>query len=201
MIVDRVINLAGAVLAVLALAATGWILTLKLTEAETASGPGLIVMPASLGGPFELTDHRGQPVSDVAFADRPTLLYFGYTYCPDVCPLSLQTMATVLAKDESAINAAFVTIDPERDTVAHLADYMPLFHEEMVGLTGTAVEIEPVAKRFRVYFRHRKDIDSEMYPVDHSSYIYLMDADWRLVAVFRHDATADEIRVVLEPHL
>ena len=197
--VDRFVFLAGAVLAVFALATTAWILTVKLTEEETLAGPGLIVMPASLGGPFELTDHGGEPATEATFGGHLTLVYFGYSFCPDFCPMSLQTMAAAMAEagDEPAVKGAFITVDPERDHVEHLAGYVPLFHERLVGLTGSLAEIEPVAKAFRVYFKHRRDVDPEAYPVDHSSYIYLMDQDWRLAAVFRHDATAAEMKAAI----
>ena len=199
MVVDRLVLFAGAVLAVFALASTGWILTVKLTEEETLAGPGLVVMPASLGGPFDLIDHNGERITEETFAGHLTLVYFGYSYCPDICPISLQTLAAAMAGggDEQGVMAAFITVDPERDHADHLADYVPLFHERLVGLTGSIDEIEPVAKAFRVYFRHRKDVDPEAYPVDHSSYIYLMDRDWRLAAVFRHDATVDDMTMAI----
>jgi protein SCO1/2 len=205
MTADRLVLLAGALLAVVALATAGWILTTKLTEEETLAGPGLVVMPASLGGQFELTDHNGERTTAATFAGHPTLVYFGYSYCPDICPMSLQTMATAMAEenDEPRINGAFITVDPKRDHADHLADYVPLFHGRLVGLTGSMTEIETVAKAFRIFFKHREDVDPEAYPVDHSAYIYLMDQNWRLAAVFRHDATADEmkaaIRKLLQP--
>ena len=199
MTADRLVFLAGAVLAVLALATAGWILTVKLTEKQTLAGPGLVAMPASLGGPFDLTDHDGRQITEAAFAGHLTLVYFGYSYCPDICPMSLQTIATAMAEggDERGIKGVFITVDPERDHASHLAEYVPLFHEHLVGLTGSMAEIEPVAKAFRVYFQHRKDVDPEAYPVDHSSYIYLMDQDWRLAAVFRHDATVDDLTMAV----
>ncbi|MEM7043790.1 MAG: SCO family protein [Pseudomonadota bacterium] len=199
MIADRFVFLAGAMLAIIALVATGWILTVELTEDETIAGPGLIVMPASLGGPLELINHKGERVTEATFVGHLTLIYFGYSFCPDICPLSLQTMGIAMAElgDAPGIKGVFITVDPERDHVEHLAGYVPLFHERLVGLTGSTAEIDPVAKAFRVYFKHRKDIDPEAYPVDHSSYIYLMDHEWRLAAVFRHDATADEIKAAV----
>lgn len=200
---DRLILLAGAVLAIVALAATAWILIVKLTEEETLGGPGLVIMPASLGGPFELTDHKGEPATEAIFAGELTLVYFGYSFCPDICPLSLQTMADAMAElgDEPGIKGAFITIDPDRDHVEHLAGYVPLFHEQLIGLTGPIAAIEPVARAFRVYFKYRKDVDPEAYPVDHSSYIYLMDQNWRLLAVFRHDATAAEMKAAIREFL
>ena len=98
MTADRLVFSAGAVLAVFALVTTGWILTVKLTEEETLTGPGLVVMPASLGGPFELTDDKGDRVTEARFASHLTLVYFGYSYCPDICPMSLQTIAAVIAE-------------------------------------------------------------------------------------------------------
>lgn len=200
---DRLVFLAGAVLAVFALATTAWILTVELTEEETLAGRGLVVMPASLGGPFELTDHRGEPVTQARFAGHLTLVYFGYSYCPDICPLSLQTVGAAMEElgDDPGVKGAFITVDPERDHAEHLAGYVPLFHEQLVGLTGSIAEIEPVAKAFRVYFKHRKDVDPDAYPVDHSSYIYLMDQDWRLAAVFRHDATVAEMKAAIRKRL
>jgi protein SCO1/2 len=196
---NRFIRLAAAVTAVLALLATGWILSVKLTEEETLSGPGLVVMPASLGGPFELTSHSGEQVTEAAFAGHLTLIYFGYSHCPDLCPLSLQTMGAAMAVegDAGGIKGAIITVDPDRDRAEHLADYVPHFHDQLVGLTGSTAEIEPVAKAFRVSARLRKDVDSEDYPVDHSSYIYLIDRDWRLAAVFRHNATVDDIKAAI----
>ena len=196
MIADRLVFIGGAIIAIFALATTGWILAVKLTEEKTLAGPGLVVMPAGIGGPFELTNHKGDHITEAHFAGHITLVYFGYSYCPDICPMSLQTMAAVMAEgvDTQSIRGAFITIDPERDHASHLAGYVPLFHEDLVGITGSMAEIEPAAKAFRVYFRHRKDVDPEAYPIDHSSYIYLMDQNWRLAAVFRHDATVDDVR-------
>jgi protein SCO1/2 len=108
------------------------------------------------------------------------------------------TSAMEAASDELIdVAGAFVTVDPARDTVEQLAAYVPLFHKDLVGLTGDAEAIASLAKAFRAFYRLRTDIDAEDYPVDHSSYIYLMDPAWRLAAVFRHDATPEEITAAL----
>lgn len=201
---DRSIKILGIAIAVLALGATGLLLTERLLVERTISGDGLIAAPADLGGPFALTDHTGREVTQKAFAGTLTLVYFGYSFCPDVCPTALQKVALALndlGPRAEQVSAAFISVDPERDTPAHLADYVGLFHERIVGLSGPKNRIDAVTKRFRVYYALRRDIDPEDYPVDHSSYTYLMDRDWKLIAIFRHDATpeniADALRQVL----
>lgn len=193
---DRLVLRAGALVAVLALAATLWILGDELTQEKTLEGPGLVAVAADGGGPFALTDHRGGAVTEQAFAGRPTLVFFGYSHCPDFCPTSLLTVAQALAllgPEGSEVGGLFVSVDPERDTPEHLADYVPHFHERLVGLTGSKTEIDAVTRAFKVVYMIRKDIDPVDYPVDHSTFTYLMDGDWRLRAVLRHDATPEQM--------
>ena len=157
--------------------------------------------PAGIGGPFKLTSDAGKPLTEKAFAGKYALVYFGYSFCPDVCPLGLQKMAAGIDKlgdDSKKVVPVFVSVDPDRDTPDQLAQYVDLFHPEMVGLTGTAEEIKEVAKKFRVYYALHKDKDPENYPVDHSSFTYLMGPDWKIVAVFRHDATPENIAEALK---
>jgi protein SCO1/2 len=191
----------AALILALALGATVWILALKLGEQETMAGPGLVVMTSGVGGPFALIDQHGRSVTEADFADSPALVYFGYGFCPDICPTTLQTMAAALdsaAARARGVRGLFITVDPARDTVAALADYVPLFHADLVGLTGKVDAIDDAARAFRVYYKLRKDIDPERYPVDHSSFVYLMDRGWRLVGVFRHDATAEDMAAAIE---
>ena len=193
---DRLVLLAGALIAVVALVATAWILGDQLTEDKTLAGPGLVSVAADTGGPFALTDQSGARVTQQAFAGRLTLVTFGYSHCPDYCPTTLQTMALALedlGKQSEPVAALFVSVDPDRDTPAHLAAYVPQFHERLVGLTGSKAEIDAMTRAFRVVYSIRKDIDPQDYPVDHSTFIYLMDRDWQLRAVLRHDATPEEM--------
>lgn len=193
---DRLVLRAGAVVAVLALAATAWILGSELSQEKTMSGPGLVAVAADQSGPFRLTDHRGESVTQEAFAGRLNLVTFGYSHCPDFCPTTLQTMALALdalGPEGREVGGLFISVDPERDTPAHLADYVPHFHERLTGLTGSKAEIDTVTRAFRVIYTIRKDIDPVDYPVDHSTFIYVMDGDWRLRAVLRHDATPEEM--------
>ena len=189
------------VVALLAFGTTAWILTERLTEPKTLAGEGIVVAPAGIGGPFKLTSDAGKPLTEKAFAGKYALVYFGYSFCPDVCPLGLQKMAAGIDKlgdDSKKVVPVFVSVDPDRDTPDQLAQYVDLFHPEMVGLTGTAEEIKEVAKKFRVYYALHKDKDPENYPVDHSSFTYLMGPDWKIVAVFRHDATPENIAEALK---
>jgi protein SCO1/2 len=197
---DRYLLAAAALIAILALGAAVWIVAVKLGEKETMAGQGLMVMTSGVGGPFALTDHHGRAVTEADFAELPALVYFGYGFCPDICPTTLQTMAAALDTQTArakGVKGLFITVDPARDTAAQLADYVPLFHPDLVGLTGTEDAVGRAARGFRVYYKLRKDIDPESYPVDHSSYVYLMDRGWRLAAVFRHDATAENMAAAL----
>ena len=140
---------------------------------------------AAIGGPFTLTDQHGTRISDSSFRGRLMLVYFGYSYCPDVCPTDLAAMSTaidLLGLSGDAVQPIFITIDPERDTVQRLAEYASLFHPRLVALTGTPDEIHQVASEYRVYFE--KSGSGPNYQVNHSDIIYLMDRDGNFVAPF-----------------
>lgn len=142
---------------------------------------------AAIGGPFVLTDHNGKRVSEADYAGRHLLVYFGYTYCPDVCPTELQTMTEALdlmGASASAVQPLFITIDPERDTVSEMADYVSNFHPSMVGLTGSAEDIDAAAKTYRVYYAKGPVDEDDAYLMDHSSFVYLIDPNGRYVTHF-----------------
>ena len=193
---DRLVLRAGVLVGLLALAATFWILGDELTQDKTLEGPGLVAVSADRSGPFELIDHWEAPVTQRSYAGRINLVSFGYTHCPDFCPMILQTMAQAidrLGPEAERVGGLFISVDPERDTPAHLADYLPHFHERLTGLTGSKAQIDAVARPFGVIYALRKDIDPQDYPVDHSTLVYVMDGDWQLRAVLRHDATPDQM--------
>lgn len=190
-----------AALAVPAFGVTGWILGAKMLEAKTISGPGLIQTSASIGGPIEMVDQHGNPITEAAFSGRPAVIYFGYTYCPDVCPTSLQTVTEAmdsLGSDSEKVQPIFVTVDPKRDTPEIVGDYAAAFHDDMVGLTGSETQIAQTAKTFRVIFVVRDQGRGDDYLVDHSSYYYLMDADWKLAAVMQHDITPEQMAAAIK---
>ena len=158
-----------------------------------ASAPS--VGRALVGGPFNLTDQTGKRVSDKDFRGRYTLVFFGFTNCPDVCPSALQVMAAALDKlgpEAQKITPVFITVDPERDSPAQLASYLKSFHPRLVGLTGTPAEIEAVTKAYRVYVKKVADPRSGAgYTFDHSAIIYLMGPDGAYLAHFTHATSVD----------
>jgi cytochrome oxidase Cu insertion factor (SCO1/SenC/PrrC family) len=158
-----------------------------------ASAPS--VGRALVGGPFTLTDQTGKRVTDKDFRGRYTLVFFGFTYCPDVCPSALQVMAAALDKlgpQGQKITPLFITVDPERDSPAQLASYLKSFHPRLVGLTGTPAEIEAVTKAYRVYVKKVADPKSSAgYTFDHSAIIYLMGPDGAYLAHFTHATNVD----------
>ena len=149
---------------------------------------------AAIGGPFELTDHTGQRVTDVDVIDGPTLMYFGYTFCPDVCPLDTYRNAeTVAVLEERGIKVkpVMVTIDPERDTPESMAAFVGYLHEDMVGLTGSPEDISAVIKAYRVYAA--KNGDGENYLMDHSTWTYLMAPEHGFLEFFNRDITPEDM--------
>lgn len=158
-----------------------------------------------IGGPFALVDQDGKPRSDADFRGKPMLIYFGYSFCPDVCPTELAHMAhavELLGKDAEKVWEVFVTVDPERDTQAVMKEYVAQFSPRMVGLTGTPQQVAQAAKAFRVYFAKGKPDSDGIYMMDHSSLFYLMDGEGKFVTHFsarsRPEDMAAAIRKLLD---
>ena len=166
----------------------------------TASVPGGVL----IGGPFHLIDDKGRPVTDADYRGHWMLVYFGYTNCPDACPLTLQKVATAL-KDlgplADHLTPLFITVDPARDTPSQLTDYVKNFDPRIIGLTGSDEQIAAVAKAYRVYFAPAEPDKSGAYIVGHSSLLYLMDPSGRFNAILPQDASAGELTVVLRSKL
>ena len=151
---------------------------------------------AQIGGPFTLTDHTGKRVTEKDFQGRFTLIYFGYTYCPDVCPAELQVISAAidqLGEKGDKVTPVFVTVDPERDTVKQMASYVVNFHKRLVGLTGNPSEIREAAKAYRVYYAKSKDGSATDYLMDHSSIVYLMSPQGKYLAHFSYGTGVDEM--------
>ena len=152
---------------------------------------------ALVGGPFELVDHTGKTVTDKDFRGRFMLVYFGFTYCPDVCPSAMQVMSTALDQvgpKAEKIVPLFITVDPERDTPAQLAQYVPSFHPRLIGLTGTPEQVAAAEKAYRVYAKKVTDDKSTAgYTFDHTSLVYLMDPKGDYVAHFTHATPVERI--------
>ncbi len=145
-----------------------------------------------LGGPFTLTDHTGKRVTETEVFDELSLLYFGYTYCPDICPLDTYRNAEatdILAEMGITVKPVMITIDPQRDTPDVLAEFVGYLHEDMVGLTGSDAEISAVTKAFRAY--SAKNGEGENYLMDHSTFTYLIAPGGEFLEFFRRDLTSD----------
>lgn len=167
---------------------------------------GLLSGRAPVGGPFELTDQTGRRRTDADFRGKLVVLYFGYTYCPDVCPTELQSISLALDQLGAAAEAVqplFITVDPERDTPARLAGFVPAFYPRLIGLTGSPAEIRKTAIAYRTFFAKNSIATAGDYSVDHSGFIYLVGKDGRYLGFLPPglppDAIADAIRARLEP--
>lgn len=184
-----------ALLAVLAAVALGLGLRLAMVGYDSVPSEPAI----ELGGAFDLVDQTGTPRHDTDFRGRYMLVFFGYTYCPDVCPAKLQTVTAALESlpDDDAVKVVpvFITVDPARDTVPAMADYARHFHPRLVALTGSPEQIAAAARAYRVYFA--KAGEDENYLMDHSSFLYLMGPDGKLVRLFGAGATSEEIATAL----
>jgi protein SCO1/2 len=152
-------------------------------------------------GEFSLIDHRGTTVTDEEFRGTWPLIFFGYTYCPDVCPTTLAVVGLVmdlLGEDAAKVQPLFITVDPARDTPEIMADYVAAFHPRIIGLTGSATQIAAAAQSHRAYyakvlmFEGDKLIEDE-YAMDHSAYLYLMDPEGVYATVFASTDMADDI--------
>ena len=148
-----------------------------------------------IGGSFTLVDQHGKSRADGDFRGEHLLIYFGYTYCPDVCPTALSDMALVmdaLGDEADKLRPMFITIDPSRDTPERLKPYVANFHPKLVGLTGSEAAVAAAAKAYRVYFAKSKtEAGSGEYLMDHTSIIYLMGPDGRYLTHFTHGVTAE----------
>ena len=161
-------------------------------------GGGRLPGVAAIGGPFKLIDQDGKPFTDADLKGKPTLVFFGYTHCPDVCPTALLEMSQVLralGKDADRATGLFITVDPERDTPEIIKDYLAYFDPHLRGATGTQEQITAVEKEYRVYAK-KHPMENGDYSMDHSAVVYLMDKTGRFVAPFNlkrppKDAAAD----------
>jgi len=162
-----------------------------------------VAAPAAIGGPFQLTDQAGRIVTEKSLQGRPTLIFFGFTHCPDVCPTSLFEISEVLramGEDANRVNAYFISVDPERDTDAAMKDYLSSFDPHLKGLTGDPDAVAKVISGFRVYARKVPLKDGD-YTMDHTALIYLMDRDGHFVSPFNLKRTPEEAAADLKRYL
>ena len=155
-----------------------------------------------IGGPFALTDQNDARRTDADFRGKLMLVYFGFTSCPDICPTDLQAIGLALdqlGKDGEEVQPFFITVDPERDTPQLLADYGPMFHPRLIGLSGNATSIRQAARAYRVYYAKVPRTDGSNYTVDHSGFIYLMGRDGQYLGFFPPGTPPDRIAEVIRP--
>ena len=157
-------------------------------SSRIAGGPG------SIGGPFTLIDQRGTVVTNQDVITEPSLIYFGYTFCPDVCPLDTVRNGEaidLLAKAGKSATPIFITIDPKRDTPEVMAEYAQLIHPKMIGLTGTQEQVKAASKAYRTYYKSHDSEGEEFYLVDHSTMTYLVLPKHGFVEFFKRDQSAE----------
>jgi protein SCO1/2 len=170
----------------------------------SAGGGVQLPQGLTLGGPFNLVDEKGQPVTERDFAGRWMLIYFGYTFCPDVCPTELGVMASAidaLGPAGDKVVPVLITIDPQRDTSEHLAGYVSAFHPRLRGLTGTPEQVAEVARRYRVYYARAQRSETTDYLMDHSSFIYLVGPDGRTRSLFRPGTTPEAMAAAISAQI
>jgi protein SCO1/2 len=166
-------------------------------------GPRGAMAPAAIGGPFQLVDQSGATVTADKLQGKPTLLFFGYTHCPDICPTTLFDVSEVLramGKDADRVNAYFVSVDPERDSPAIMKDYLSSFDPHLKGLTGDSDAVGKMLSEYRVYSKKVPGKDGD-YTMDHSAMVYLMDRNGRFVAPFKLDRKPDEAATDLKRYI
>jgi protein SCO1/2 len=188
----------GAVAAIVLLVAVSAVVVLRgssddpfadCREGQVAGGAG------SIGGPFTLVDQTGKTVTDADIITKPTLLYFGYTFCPDVCPLDMARNAEAVdILEERGIEATpvFISVDPKRDTQEVLAEFTANLHPRMIGLSGTDEQVRVATQAYKTYSRIQEG-DPEFYLVDHSTYTYLVLPQTGFADFFRREVSADEM--------
>jgi protein SCO1/2 len=197
----RIIGLAAGLL----LAGTGGSSRAQSPEETSAARlmDDLMWNRGPIGGPFALIDHTGKLRTDEDFRGKLLLIYFGYSYCPDVCPTDLLQIGLAvdgLGAGAEAVQPLFITLDPERDTAVHLAAYVPLFHPRLIGLTGSAEQIRRVALAYKVYYA-KYPPDSPDYVIDHSSFVYLVDEAGKYIGFFPPGTTADRMIEIITLNL
>lgn len=166
------------------------------------------VAGVKIGGPFSLVNQDGVSVTEKTFGGQYKLLYFGFTYCPAICPTELGKITRVLKTLEGEnpklvenVQPIFVTVDPERDTPEVLKDYITSFHPRMVGLTGAVEQIEDAKRKYRIYAAKVQEEGMSDYTMDHSSFIYFIGPDESVLGIYRMDDKAEMMVEEIKPHL
>jgi len=190
-------SVAGVALAALIGGAGYYILKPQSGDMYAQCGGGQIAGgTATIGGPFTLVSGSGETVTDQDVITKPSLVYFGYTFCPDVCPLDNARNAEavdLLDEDGHDVTPVFISIDPERDTPEVVAEFAGYMHSKMIGLTGSPEQVRAASKAYRTYYQKQPSDDPDYYLVDHSVYTYLVLPEIGFVEFFGRDVTPEEM--------
>jgi cytochrome oxidase Cu insertion factor (SCO1/SenC/PrrC family) len=197
---------AAALVAELLIGAPG-----TLASTEDAAAPSaeelmdaLMWNRGPIGAPFDLIDQHGRRRTDAQFRGKLLILYFGYTYCPDVCPTDLMAISSAIDLLGSAgnnVQPIFITVDPQRDTVEHLRRYVSSFHPRLVGLTGSEHDIHTLALAYKVYYAKIPAEHGEPYAIYHTGFIYLVDRSGKYVGFFPPGTRPDRMVEIIRQHL
>lgn len=185
----------ATLVAVLALGFMGWKAFFDRPDDVFAQCRQGQVAGGDIGGPFTLVNTAGQTVTDAEVLTKPSLVYFGYTFCPDVCPFDMARnveAVDLLAARGLEVTPVFISIDPERDTPEALADYASNMHPQLVALTGTAEQVQAASQAYKTFYR-KQPAEDEFYLVDHSTFTYLMLPGTGFVDFFRREITSDQM--------
>lgn len=193
----KIIRYALWALVVTVAGAVGYI---SFTTVREANSVQQLSEAVQIGGPFELTAMTGEPFDTSSMDGAPYAIFFGFTYCPDVCPTTLFEMSTwleTLGDDADNVQALFVTVDPERDTPEVLSDYVSAFGDRIMGLTGTPAEIGTVARAHRVFYQ-RTELDDGDYTMDHTASVFLFRGDGSFFGTIAYGEAADSAQEKLK---
>jgi len=188
----KVYAIAAVVAVVSGIAATWWF---GQQTQHAAAQCSATQVAGAIGGPFELVNSAGQTVTDAEVITEPSLVYFGYTFCPDVCPFDVSRNADavdMLEEQGMSVTPVFITIDPKRDTPKIVGDYAENMHQRMIALTGSDQQVAAASAAYKTYYKTHDD-GTDDYLVDHSTFTYLMMPGTGFAEFFRRDATAEQI--------
>lgn len=192
----RTVAYTSAIAIAALLASTAYFAFGPSAEKQLAGCSQAAVAGGAIGGPFELVSEDGITMTDVDLFTKPTILYFGYTFCPDVCPLDNMRNADaqrILDDKGYDVQTAFITIDPERDTPEVMKEFTSLFHDNMIGLTGTPEQVKVASKAYKTYYQKQVDGDPDYYLMDHSTQTYFVMPDRGFVDFFKRDDTPEKM--------
>ncbi len=177
-----------------------------VNDNQPVAGTSPVLPAIQIGGPFNLVDHTGKNVTEADYKGKFLLVFFGYTYCPDVCPTNLSIVADALGmmtqQERDKVQPLFISVDPDRDTPEVLKEYVTLFHPQMIGLSGTAENIAKAAKSYRAFYAKAKESENDDdYLVDHSATTYLMGPTGDFLTTFSHGSDPEIVAKGLKKFL